>query len=88
MGKKPATETPPLEYSNPFQDHSSRFELDALLRQHGFRIRSRKTGQEPVWERYGDEFRQRDALRMIPNEEIEKARRLENIYYGKTLGKN
>lgn len=80
MSKLSALEDP-ISYGNPFADSTSRFAIDALLRFHGFKIKYRRHGQEPVWERYGDEFRQRDALRMIPNDEIDKARRSEDRYY-------
>lgn len=82
MGKyNPSGTEEPLPPDSPSQDDTDRFPLDALLRQHGFKIQSRHKADEPVWERKGDDFRQRDALRIIPSEEIEKARRSERLYY-------
>ena len=70
-------------YGNPFRDRSGRFSLDILLRSHGFCIKRRKGKEEPVWERKGEEFRQRDALRTIPNKEIGEAKEQEDDYRGR-----
>lgn len=65
---------------HPSVDCTNRFPIDALLRSRGFRIRYRKNKEEPIWERLGEDYRQRDALRFIPNGFIEQAKRLEKEY--------
>jgi hypothetical protein len=35
---------------------------DVLLRKRGYRIKFRRKGQEPIWEKGGVEFKQSDAL--------------------------
>lgn len=82
MGKYNTSGTEePIPHDSPSQDDTDRFPVDALLRQHGFQIKFRRKSDEPVWQRKGEDFRQRDALRTIPDNEIDGARRSERLYY-------
>ncbi len=53
-----------------FQDHSSRWPFDALLRRHGFHIASRHGEDEPLWERRGKTYTQKKALASLPAQEV------------------
>jgi hypothetical protein len=58
-----------------FADVTGPCAMDALLRRHGFSILTRKGNLVPVWERGGRRYSQFQALKTIPVEEIEAARR-------------
>ena len=50
------------DFEHPSQDHSARFPEDQLLRDHRFAIRDRPAQGEPLWQRGGVVFSQREAL--------------------------
>lgn len=60
---------------HPSMDQTDRFAVDALLRRYGFIILKRGNGEEPLWMKNSEEYRQRDALRMLPYIELEEAKR-------------
>lgn len=46
-------------------EHRDRYPDDSRLRQHGYKIHSRKNGQEPIWELGGNLVPQHVALQRI-----------------------
>lgn len=57
-------------YSHPSQDMSSRFPLDVMLRLKGYKIAVRREEEEPIWERDGKRFLQRELVEQLTFDEI------------------
>jgi len=52
---------------HPSEDTSDRFPEDRLMRNHGFKIWSRKGNQEPEWEKRGIVYKQSQVIEFINN---------------------
>lgn len=59
---------PILDTGSPSADTTNRYAQDAFLRQHGFKIHSRRKGEQPRWERGGRLYLQSQALRLAATE--------------------
>lgn len=59
---------------------AERFAVDSLLRRRGFRVLSRRRGQEAEWERGGKSFPQSLALRECPAVDLVRARAQERAH--------
>ena len=67
-------------HGNAFQDMTGRRSVDMLFRKYGYRIWSRAGHDEPIWERQGVLYPQREVeLRMDPDE-LKDAMYLEELY--------
>ncbi len=53
-----------------FADSTGRFATDQLLRKHGYKIRLRRKGYEPLWIKDGKVVSQREALEQLDPEEL------------------
>lgn len=53
---------------NSWNDRTSRFEMDALLRSQGFRIEQRRAGKPAVWSRGKRKYTQEQAIALLPCE--------------------
>lgn len=73
MGKKfPTPESEP--FVHPSADNSNRFEVDALIRRHGWEIAARASGVQPVWRRRdGREALQSQVEAELPWDELQEA---------------
>ena len=68
--------------ASPSQDHTPRFEIDQLLRKHGFKIHSRRGDKIAVWERGGELYTQNQALGEVDSwAEVRRAQDKQNLYY-------
>ncbi len=82
MRKISRKEKPPDdEPEHPSQARTTRFEVDALLRRHGFTIHAREGNREPWWERKGELYVESAALDTLPPGELADARYAEALYY-------
>ena len=70
--------------SSPWSDGTTRFEVDALLRRHGYRIHRRRKGQKPLWTRGTEICDQRTAEESLPKEELRLARMRQRSYRAST----
>lgn len=73
---------PPPEdesYGHPSHDTSNRFEVDALLRRHGYKIVERRKGKEAIWLLSGVRFSQSEALIRLDSRIVADARYLEEM---------
>jgi hypothetical protein len=59
----------PTDDTHTFASKENHFPNDQLLRKHGFRILSRKPGQEAIWVKQGKEFTESGALKLIATQE-------------------
>lgn len=55
---------------HPSRDRSSRYSLDALLREYGFKIHSRREGCPPIWKYEGEVYTQEQALSHLDPDDI------------------
>ncbi|MDE2095750.1 MAG: hypothetical protein KGL39_00715 [Patescibacteria group bacterium] len=69
----------PKDDRHPFASNSSRFPIDDVLRKHGFRIISRRKGEQPLWERSGELYRQSEALNYLRSQDLESAKSLDRL---------
>ena len=58
------------EMVHPSQDRSSRYSIDALLREYGFRIHARPHNKTPVWRYEGEVYTQEQALSHLDPDDI------------------
>lgn len=65
-------DTEVIDDTHTFQSRENHFPRDQLLRKHGFRIYSRKQGEEAVWVKDNRQFTESGALRLLPEREREK----------------
>jgi hypothetical protein len=56
-----------------FADCTGRFAVDQLLREWGFKIYSRKHGQEAVWKLYDKFYKHSDAIKEVCFRKLEDA---------------
>lgn len=68
------------EVSHPSQDQTSRFALDAMIREAGFKIHSRKKGKPVVWENNGVLIEQNDLVKQLNWHEVQDAVYEEKMY--------
>lgn len=57
---------------HPSKDTTLRCPIDAKLREKGYRIHERRKDNDPVWERGGKLFKQKDILNEIKDKASEK----------------
>ncbi len=53
---------------HPSEDRTDRYPTDRELRDHGFKIHSRKGDREPEWERHGLIMKQSSAIEAVVRE--------------------
>lgn len=68
------------QWTHNFQDTTGRFAVDQLLRECGFKIFSRRSGEQVFWEKDGILYSHREALRHVCPRKVEKAEELEEWY--------
>lgn len=79
MGKKKYIK--PLSNNlHPSQDRTNRFEVDALLRTHGFTIYSRK-GDRVWWKKNDDVYLEIEALETLDQYKLADAQYIEYLYW-------
>lgn len=64
----------------PWADRSTRFELDQLLRDHGFKIEARPNNGPAIWRRGDRTFTVSGALRLLDPRLVKDARYAEDLY--------
>jgi hypothetical protein len=82
MAKKrtPKKIKPVTELDHPSQDRTNRFEVDALLRQHGYKIFAR-FGRDVWWELGGRIYLEEAALDTIDQYMLADAEYIEHLYW-------
>ena len=60
---------------------SSRFSVDALLRENGWKIAERKMGKEAIWEKGDLLYPFREAIRCLKKGALKDAEYAEELYY-------
>lgn len=58
---------------HPTEDTSNRHPTDRMIREHGFKIHSRKGDEEPEWERRGIILKQSLVIEIIYKEKTNKS---------------
>jgi hypothetical protein len=70
-----------VQYDHPSQDRSNRFAIDVLIRSEGYRIHSRRDKEEPIWERNGKRYMQREVLEWLDQNKLLDAEYMESLYW-------
>ncbi len=70
-----------LDTSHAFVDTSKRFDIDALLRYHGFVIERRHKNTEPLWKKAKQVFTQEQAEQSVPKDQLRLAKLRQVGYY-------